>query len=93
MEERLRELIAKRFLGGNEAFGINDRLRDFGMTSLMFVELLLLLEEEFHIEIPDDDILPGRFATVARIAEYVGARQLGGSPPAPVCVEPVKCSG
>ena len=37
----------------------------------MFVELILSLEEEFGIEIPDEEIGPGRFSTLERIAEYV----------------------
>jgi len=74
MKERVKELIAVNFLSGNEAFGDSDTLRNLGLTSLQFVELIILLENEFGFEIPDDDIIPGRFSSVRNIAEYVESK-------------------
>ena len=74
MRERVKKLIAAEFLGGNETFGDSDKLRDLGLTSLQFVELIILLENEFGFEIPDEDIIPGRFGTVQNIAEYVESK-------------------
>jgi acyl carrier protein len=74
MKERVKKLIAAKFLGGDEAFGDSDKLRDLGLTSLQFVELLILLENEFGFEIPDEDIIPGRFSSVQNIAEYVESK-------------------
>jgi acyl carrier protein len=54
----------------------------------MFVELILSLEEEFGIEILDEEIGPGRFSTLERIAEYVRCKLDGRPIPAlPVCQE------
>lgn len=74
MKERVKKLIAAKFLGGNEAFGDSDTLRDLGLSSLQFVELILLLESEFGFEIPDEDIIPGRFSSVRNIAQYVESK-------------------
>jgi len=54
----------------------------------MFVELILLLESEFGIEVLDEEIGPGRFATVERIADYVQCKLDGRPiPPLPSCAE------
>jgi len=45
----------------------------------MLVGLILLLESEFSIEVLDEEIGPGRFSTVERIADYVQCK-LDGRP-------------
>ena len=87
MEERVKELIVKRFPSTGPNLGYTDLLREKGFTSLMFVELILSLEEEFGIEILDEEIGPGRFSTVERIAEYVGCKLDGR----PIPALPVSC--
>ena len=47
-------------------------LDDFGADSLDVVELVMALEDEFGIEVPDDDV--ENIRTVKDIAEYVAAR-------------------
>jgi len=74
MEKSVKTLIAEKFLGGNENFSDTDRLRNQGITSLMFIELILLLEKEFGIEIPDEEITHERFSTVKNITEYIRSK-------------------
>jgi acyl carrier protein len=38
-------------------------------------DLITALEQEFGISIPDSDMNPRKFETVARIGEYLDARQ------------------
>jgi acyl carrier protein len=88
MEERVRALIVENFPSILSNLGNTDLLRDKGFTSLMFVELILLLEREFSIEVLDEEIGPGRFSTVKRIADYVQCKLDGRAmPPLPVCEE------
>lgn len=88
MEERVKELLVKRFPCTGPNLGYADLLREKGFTSLMFVELILSLEEAFGIEILDEEIGPGRFSTLGRIAEYVRSKLDGRPIPAlPVCQE------
>ncbi len=47
-------------------------LDDLGADSLAVVELVMALEEEFGIEVPDDDV--ENIRTVKDVAEYVAAR-------------------
>ena len=47
-------------------------LDDLGADSLDVVELVMALEEEFDIEVPDEDVESIR--TIGDIVKYVGAR-------------------
>ena len=85
MEKRVKELILRGFPSIPVHLGNQDLLRENGFTSLMFVELILLLEKEFGIEVLDEEIGPGRFSTVERISEYVQCKLDGRPiPPLPV---------
>lgn len=48
---------------------------DLGADSLDLVEIVMALEEEFNIEIPEEEVFKGP-CTVGRIYEYVG-KQVG----------------
>ena len=74
MIDRIRKLISTKFLAGNNEFENSDSLRDLGLTSLKFVELIISIEDEFQIEIPDEDIDRRRFSTVDNIGGYVEGR-------------------
>ena len=85
MEERVRKLILNNFPAIPRHLENTHLIRENGFTSLMFVELILLLEKEFAIEVLDEEIGPGRFSTVERISEYVQCKLDGRPiPPLPV---------
>jgi len=50
-------------------------IEDLGADSLDVVELIMTLEEEFDIDIPDDDAQ--ELATVGAAAEYIAKRAAG----------------
>ena len=47
--------------------GVEDNLRDAGLTSLDMVNLMLAIEAEFDIEIPQSAMTPDNFDTVGAI--------------------------
>lgn len=51
--------------------GGDDNLREAGLTSLDMVNLMLALEAEFDIEIPQSAMTPDNFDTVAAIERLV----------------------
>jgi acyl carrier protein len=66
--------IAVRMLlkrGVNTVPGSTDNLRDAGLTSLDMVNLMLAIEGEFDIEIPQSAMTPDNFDTVAAIENLV----------------------
>jgi acyl carrier protein len=64
-------LLAKR--GIDRTIGPDDVLSECGLTSLDTVNLMLAVETEFDIKIPDRDMTPANFRSIARIGELVGA--------------------
>ena len=66
--------IASRMLlkrGVTAIPGSDDNLRDAGLTSLDMVNLMLAIEAEFDIEIPQSAMTPDNFDTVAAIESLV----------------------
>ena len=58
-------------------FSDDDTLAEVGLTSLDMVKLMLAVENEFTIEIPQADITPETFRSVATMERLVG-RLMGG---------------
>ena len=50
---------------------------EVGLTPLALVELILLLEEEFQMEFPFDNIDIAMFQSVSSIADYIHDYKLG----------------
>ena len=69
-EERVKDCIVKQ-LGVNEEEVTTEAsiIDDLGADSLDIVELLMALEEEFEIQIPDED--SENIRTVAEIIKYI----------------------
>jgi acyl carrier protein len=57
---------------------IDARLSDLGMSSMKMVNLMLSVESEFNIVIPQSDINPENFASLASIEALIH-RTLGSS--------------
>jgi acyl carrier protein len=70
IEERVKELIVEQL--GVEPNQVTDRAKfvdDLGADSLDTVELVMALEEEFGIEIPDEDA--EKIASVGDATAYI----------------------
>ena len=63
-----RTLLAKR--GIDRAVGRDEDLTESGLSSLDMVNLMLAVEAEFDVKIPDRDMTPANFRTVARIERW-----------------------
>ena len=66
--------IASRLLlkrGVTTIPGSTDNLRDAGLTSLDMVNLMLAIEAEFDIEIPQSAMTPDNFDTIAAMDSLV----------------------
>ena len=61
-----RESIDKRV-------AVDDDLRVSGLSSLGLVNLMLSVETEFDLKIPERDMTPTNFRSITRIAELVDA--------------------
>ncbi|MDB5734258.1 MAG: putative Acyl carrier protein [Alphaproteobacteria bacterium] len=64
-------MLVKR--GVNTVPASTDNLREAGLTSLDMVNLMLAIEAEFDIEIPQSAMTPDNFDTVTAIENLVSA--------------------
>mgnify|MGYP001133388389 FL=1 len=72
IEERVKKIVAEQLGSGeDEITNESSFIDDLGADSLDTVELVMALEEEFDIEIPDDDA--EKIATVQAAIDYVSA--------------------
>ena len=67
----VQQLLAKRSIATRA--GRDDDLTESGLNSLDMVNLTLAVESEFDVKIPDRDMTPANFRTMARIEALVGA--------------------
>jgi acyl carrier protein len=72
IEQRVKKIVSEQ-LGVNETEVKNESsfVNDLGADSLDTVELVMALEEEFGVEIPDEDA--EKITTVQQAIDYVNA--------------------
>ena len=66
----VRQILAKRSI--DRPIDRDEDLTAAGLSSLDMVNLMLAVEGEFDVKIPDRDMTPANFRTVARIDALVG---------------------
>lgn len=67
--------VVRRIMGRRadaRPIAFEDDLRAYGLTSLEVVNLMLSVETEFAVKIPERDMLPANFRSIARITDLVG---------------------
>ncbi len=68
--EEVKKALSKHLDVNIEMIRENSKLvDDLGADSLDFVELAMVLEEKFGLEIPDEDV--GKFTNVKSIVDYI----------------------
>jgi acyl carrier protein len=70
IESLVRQILAKRSI--NRPVGRDEDLAECGLSSLDMVNLMLAVESAFDVKIPDRDMTPANFRTIARIDALVG---------------------
>ena len=70
IEERLKEIILKQFGEGEKPVTLESSfVNDLGADSLDIVELVMELEDEFEVNIPDEDA--EKIQTVGDAVKYI----------------------
>jgi acyl carrier protein len=69
IETQVVALIASKFNVDSRRVTLSAKLEQLGADSLALVELLLLLEDKFEIDIPDEEALD--IVTVQDVVDYV----------------------
>ena len=78
MDERQMVLagLIRTASGKDVALEIDESLFDSGLLdSFALPDLVSAIERQFHISIPDSDLTPKKFESIARIERYLDSRQ------------------
>ena len=79
--ERIKQLMADNLTWGGSWSDVDDEyplLEKHVIDSLGMVKLIGVLEEEFDIEIDDEDVVPDHWETIASISALVDAKRRQG---------------
>ena len=72
--EKIQQILAQQFEVSADSINADTNIvDDLGADSLDVVELIMSVEDEFGVQIPDEDA--AELATVGKIIEYIEARQ------------------
>jgi acyl carrier protein len=69
VEDVVQRLLAERSI--SRPVSSDDDLREVGLTSLDMVNLMLSVEAEFDLEIPEIDITPANFRSISTISSLI----------------------
>ncbi|MFP3035594.1 MAG: acyl carrier protein [Wolbachia sp.] len=73
IEEKVKKIVLDHIIKDVEKFSISSKLSEHGADSLDAVEIIMAAEEEFGIEIPDEDAQ--KMETVEQIVEYISNKK------------------
>ena len=72
--EKIKEILAQQFEVPADSISVETNIvDDLGADSLDVVELIMSVEDEFGVQISDEDA--AQLPTVGKILEYIEARQ------------------
>lgn len=72
---KIHQWVLQHFPAADQAIGIDDSLLDSGIVDSMgTLEIVEYLEDEFGIEMSDEDMVADHFESVSSIAAYVKSR-------------------
>ena len=74
LEQQLVQLVSERLLETQPGFNADSNLYDSGLDSMAIMQLLILLEEEYGVAVPESELTRQNFSTVRSVARLVRAR-------------------
>jgi hypothetical protein len=82
----VQRLIRERSIPNGLAIGHDHNLVELGLTSIDLARLVLLVEDEFDLMIPSNDMTPANFRSIATItilvSTLIGLDEANCNPPA-----------
>ena len=74
IEAKIRELICEAMDDVEldmDSIGVEDELINYGVSSIVFIKMVIQIEEEFEIELDDDDLDNVKFSTIKDYVDFV----------------------
>lgn len=73
IRKRIREIICKNIdlVAIDDTIDENEKLIDLGMNSLVFIQIIVCIEEEFQIEFEPEVMLESNFESINHFVNYI----------------------
>lgn len=77
MRQKLKSYIFQELVFSEhpEAFGEHDDLLEAGLDSMAIMRLVLFIENEFGVVLPDDELAPENLQTLKRLENWIKQHQ------------------
>ena len=76
-EEMIRTYIAENMLFSDDGYPHSDSasfLEEGIVDSMGILELMMFVEENFHITVEDEEVVPDNFDSVSKLAAYIRSK-------------------
>lgn len=73
MQEKLKSYIFEEliFIDNPDQFSEHDNLLDAGLDSMGIMRLVIFIEEEFGVTLPDDELEPKNLQSLSRLEKWI----------------------
>ncbi len=75
LDQQLVTLVSERLLETQAGFGADSNLYEAGLDSMALMQLLILVEEEYGVSIPESALTKQNFSTVRHLSQLILARR------------------
>ena len=75
LEPQLVTMISERLLETRPGFDADSNLYEAGLDSMALMQLLILVEEEYGVSIPERDLTRQNFSTTRHLAQLIRERR------------------
>ena len=75
LEPQLVTMISERLLETQPGFNADSNLYEAGLDSMALMQLLILVEEEYGVSIPEGDLTRQNFSTTRHLAQLIRERR------------------
>lgn len=74
LEQQLVHLVSERLLETQPGFNADSNLYESGLDSMAIMQLLILIEEEYGVALPESELTRQNFSTVRSVAGLIRGR-------------------
>lgn len=75
LEPKLVTMIRERLLETQPGFDADSNLYEAGLDSMALMQLLIIVEEEYGVSIPEGDLTKQNFSTTRHLAQLIRERR------------------